>query len=34
MKKKAYVDQVGAIGNGQVPCVVKLAWNTLMGRIE
>jgi len=25
----SYVDQVGAIGNGQVPAVVKLAWETL-----
>ena len=27
----SYVDQVGAIGNGQVPAVVRLAWETLMG---
>ena len=26
----SYVDQVAAIGNGQVPCVAKLAWDTLM----
>jgi DNA (cytosine-5)-methyltransferase 1 len=25
----SYVDQVGAIGNGQVPAVVRLAWNIL-----
>ena len=25
----SYLDQVGAIGNGQVPAVVKLAWETL-----
>ena len=27
----SYVDQVSAIGNGQVPAVVRLAWETLMG---
>jgi DNA (cytosine-5)-methyltransferase 1 len=25
----SYVDRIGAIGNGQVPAVVKLAWETL-----
>lgn len=28
-----YVDRVTAIGNGQVPAVVKLAWNTLLGTV-
>lgn len=28
----SYVDQVGAIGNGQVPAVVKLAWEILSGQ--
>ena len=27
----AYVDSVGAIGNGQISCVVKFAWETLTG---
>lgn len=26
-----YVDRISAIGNGQVPSVVKLAWETLIG---
>jgi hypothetical protein len=26
-----WVDRLAAIGNGQVPAVVRLAWNTLTG---
>jgi hypothetical protein len=29
----SYVDQVSAIGNGQIPSVVKLAWETLIGDV-
>jgi DNA (cytosine-5)-methyltransferase 1 len=30
----SYVDQVSAIGNGQVPAVARLAWETLGGQLE
>jgi hypothetical protein len=30
----SYMDQVGAIGNGQVPQVAALAWQILTDRLQ